>query len=298
MDWNDFRYLLAIERTGSIAAAAKQLGVTKSTASRRLAALEKALGARLVDRGPRGLSLTDAGREALEAARGMDDALALLPARIAGASETKAVGVVKLTAPPWLAERCLIPALATLKRQYPELEVDLLGTNQILNLAQREADLAIRNIAPQQKSLLMRKIGEIGGCVYASTLYLERKGTPTSRADVAGHDVLVYESLGGMPGFEWIREPRTGGRVAFRANDPVALVGAASAGLGLTAVPCLLGDAEPSLRRVEALGFSRCDLLLVTAEAVRTSVRVRVVSDFIVERIKGHHAELVGDRAA
>jgi len=294
VDWDDLRYLLAVHRKGSIAGAAKELGVTKATASRRLAALEEALGAELVERHPRGLTLTAAGREVLAAARGMDEAVASLADRIGAGAKGQPSGTVRLTAPQWLAERCLIPALGELKLRHPELEVDLSGTNRLLNLAQREADLAIRNQRPTQRSLLTRKIGEIGGCVYASQLYLERRGAPRSRREVAGHDVLAYETLGGMPGFEWLREPETGGRIAFRANDPAALVGAATAGLGLTAVPCMLGDAEPSLRRIDALGFARCDLFLITPAALRTTARVRVVSDFVVEMMKRHRALLQG----
>src|SRR6266478_8123518 len=192
-------------------------------------------------------------------------------------------GTVRLTAPQWIAARYVIPALPDLARQYPELDVQLVGTNQILNLAQREADVAIRNVRPKHKSLATRKVIALGGCVYASKLYLERRGVPRASDALEGHDVLVYETLGGMPGFEWMRAPGHGGRIAFRANDPEALVGAATAGLGLCAVPCLLGDPEPALRRVETLGFSRCDLLLVTHEETRKTPRVRVVTDFVVD---------------
>ena len=86
---------------------------------------------------------------------------------------------------------------------------------------------------------------------------LQRKGTPRDRAALAGHDHLVYEGLGGMPGFEWMRETTHGGAIAFRANDPESLLSAASAGLALAAAPCLLGDVQPSLQRVETLGVGR-----------------------------------------
>jgi len=294
MDWDDLRYLLAVHHTGSIAGAARELGVTKATASRRLAALEESLGTPLVERTPRGLQINAAGREALDAAEGIAERLSTLADRVATASEKQPHGVVRVTAPPWLAERCLVPALRELRSSHPAVEVQLDNTHALVNLAQREADLAIRNVRPTQKSLVSRKVGEIGGCVYASQLYLERRGAPRSRAEAAGHDVLVYETLGGMPGFEWLREPSTGGRIAFRANDPVALVGAATAGLGLTAVPCLLADAEPTLRRVDALGFERCDLYLVTPEAVRSAARVRVVADFLVETLKRHRDAMRG----
>lgn len=294
MDWNDLRYLLAVHRKGTLVGAARELNVTKATCSRRLAALEEALGTRLVDRTPGGLLLTAAGRAAIETAERIDADVGSLEQRVAATSDAQARGTVKLTAPPWLAARLLIPALSELKKEHPDLDVQLVGTNQVLNLAQREADVAIRNVKPEHKSLASRKLVELGGCVYASTLYLERQGRPRSPETLAGHDVLVYETLGGMPGFEWLRDPARGGRIAFRANDPEALVGAAAAGLGLCAVPCLLGDPNPMLVRVPELGFARCDLLLVTHEETRKTARVRAVAAFLVELAARHRAIIEG----
>jgi DNA-binding transcriptional LysR family regulator len=294
VDWNDLRYLLAVHRKGSLASAARDLKVTKATCSRRLAALEKALGTALFERTPAGLVLTAAGREVIGSAERIDADLGTLEQRLSSATDAHPRGTVRLTAPPWLAARLLIPALPELKRDYPELDVQLVGTNTILNLAQREADIAIRNVKPTHRSLASKRLVELGGCVYGSRLYLERRGVPASPDSLEGHDILAYETLGGMPGFEWLREPSRGGRIAFRANDPEALVGAATAGLGLCAVPCLLGDAEPALARVTQLGFNRCDLFAVTHEETRKTPRVRAVSRFLEALIERHRPRIEG----
>ena len=294
MDWNDLRYLLAVHRKGSLARAAKELKVTKATCSRRLAALERALGVKLVERNPAGLALTAAGRAAIAAAERVDADLGSLEQQLAAASEARPRGSVRLTAPHWLAARVLIPALPKLAAKYPELDVQLVGTNQILNLAQREADIAIRNVRPSHKSLIVRKLVKLGGCVYASKLYLERRGQPRSPESLEGHDVLVYETLGGMPGFEWLRDRPHGGRIAFRANDPEALVGAATAGLGLCAVPCLLGDPETALARVTSLGFSSCDLFLVTHTEIRATPRIKAAIDFVAELMRENQRLIEG----
>jgi len=293
VNWDDLRFLLAVERRGTLARAAKDLDVTKATVSRRLLALEEAVGTRLVERRPAGLLITAAGLELLETAKGMESAVASAEARIASSPDAKPRGPVRLTAPQWLAERLLIPALSELRARHEELEVQLIGTNAILNLVQHEADLAIRNVRPTHRSLAVRRIAELGGCVYASETYLDRRGTPPSREAVTGHDVLVYEGLGGIPGFEWMREPE-GGRIAFRANDAVALLSAVQAGLGLAALPCLLADGEPGVRRVESLGISHCDVLLVTPQELRRTARVRAVSDFVVELFKRHRSLIEG----
>src|SRR5437667_3972209 len=153
MDWNDLRYLLAVHRHGSLARAAKELKVTKGTAGRRLAALESALGARLVERKPTGFVLTDAGRAAIDAAESVDSTLVTLRDSLVGAGDTQPRGAVRMTAPHWLAARFIIPELPELKTRHPHLDVQLVGTNQLLNLAQREADVAIRNVRPAHKSL-------------------------------------------------------------------------------------------------------------------------------------------------
>ena len=294
MDWNDLRYLLAVHRHGSLARAAKELKVTKATASRRLAALERSLGTPLVERKPAGLVLTEAGRDTISAAERVDAALGALKERLSLKHDARPRGTVRLTAPQWIASRYVIPALPDLAKQYPDLDVQLVGTNQILNLAQREADVAIRNVRPKHKSLAARKVVALGGCVYASKLYLERRGVPRAPNALKGHDVLVYETLGGMPGFEWMRDPTHGGRIAFRANDPEALVGAATAGLGLCAVPCLLGDPETTLARVTSLGFSRCDLFLVTHTETSKTPRVRAVTDFLGRLFSENRAAIEG----
>lgn len=170
--------------------------------------------------------------------------------------------------------------------------MQLAGTNQILNLAQREADLALRNVRPTHASLTARKVGELGGCAYASQLYLDRKGVPRGRDALAGHDLLAYEGLGGMPGFEWMRDAPDGTTIVFRANDPEALASAAGAGLGIAALPCLVGDPLPSLVRVPSLGHGRCDLFLVAHEDARGVARVRVVADFIADVLARHRAEI------
>jgi molybdate transport repressor ModE-like protein len=294
MDWNDLRYLLAVHRYGSLARAAKELKVTKATASRRLAALERSLGTPLVERRPAGLVLTEAGRDTISAAEQVDATLGSLKERLSLKDDALPRGTVRLTAPPWIAARFVIPALPDLAKRYPDLDVQLVGTNQILNLAQREADVAIRNVRPKHKSLAARKVIALGGCVYASKLYLERRGVPRAPDALEGHDVLVYETLGGMPGFEWMRAPAHGGRIAFRANDPEALVGAATAGLGLCAVPCLLGDPEKTLDRVTSLGFARCDLFLVTHTETSKTPRVRAVTDFLGRLLSANRAAIEG----
>jgi DNA-binding transcriptional LysR family regulator len=294
VNWDDLRYLLAVQRKGTLAGAAQELEVTKATASRRLSALEESVGTRLVERRSRGLVLTAAGAELVETAGQIERAIGVVAGRLASSADSQPRGLVRLTAPQWIAERLLIPALPELKAVYGELEVDLIGTNQMLNLAQHEADIAVRNVRPTQRSLSARRIADFGGCVYASETYLALHGMPESSQTMAGHSVLVYEEIGGIPGFEWMRNQEHSAGVVFRANDARALLSATCAGLGMAALPCMLADVEPTLRRVTTLGFSLCDVFLVTNADVRRTARVRAVSKFVIEVFARNRALVAG----
>jgi molybdate transport repressor ModE-like protein len=296
MDWNDIRYLLALSRRGSLAKAAVDLGVTKATASRRLDALEEALGTTLVERRAAGFVLTEAGADAVRAGEEMERAAATLRERVAARRDDVPSGVVRLTAPPWLADKLIIPALPRFRERYPELEVRLLESNRMLDMVEREADLALRNVIPASGPLFAQRVGELAGCIYGSDLYLARRGEPRSREDLLEHDLVAYEMIGGMPGFEWIADPSFASRVAFRAVDPAGLCAAIGSGLGLGAIPCVLGETDGRLRRIEALGVGYSPLYLVAHEEMRDVARVKAVRQLVGEVLRENVDVLMGGR--
>ena len=294
MDWNDLRYLLAVHRGGSLARAAADLGVTKATVSRRIAALEESLGAQIVSREPTGMMLTEAGLAALEIAEATERLVSTLRTSPALRRDTEVAGVVKLTCPPWIAERLIIPALPPLRTQHPALELAVVGTHELADIAGRAADIALRNVIPMQGPLVCRRVGELAGCIYGSQLYLERRGTPGCREDLARHDIVAYEGMRGMPGFEWLRESPAAERIVFRAGDPVGLSSAILAGLGLGAIPCVIGETEPALRRIDSLGVGFSPLYLVSHEEARRLGRMKAVAQFVVEVLRANDDVLMG----
>lgn len=293
MDWNDLRYLLAVGERGSLARASDELGVTKATASRRLAALEEALGVALVERRPDGMTLTTAGEQALRTAKAMEASMKSLTSSLA-AQSSDLRGTVRLTAPPWISDRLITPLLPKLRESFPALEVQILGTSRLLNIEEGDADVGLRNVRPSKGALVSRRVGELAGCLYGSELYLSRKGIPNRREDLLNHDLLAYQGLGGMPGFEWMSSDPYSSRIVFRADDPMGLTAAAAAGLGLTAIPCILGETEPQLRRVEQLGLGYSPFYVVTTEALRDVDRVRAVMHLVEEAIRANEAILMG----
>ncbi len=152
MDWNDLRFVLAVQREMSLAAAARTLGVDKATVGRRIGALEGGLGIRLFERRPDGLVPTARGARVVASAQKMSTEVASLAAELAHETGLTRV-TVRLTAPQWFASGLVIPALPHFQKEHPSIEVVLVESTSVVNLAQRDAEVAVRNVKPAQISM-------------------------------------------------------------------------------------------------------------------------------------------------
>jgi|CXWL01.1.fsa_nt_gi DNA-binding transcriptional LysR family regulator len=292
LDWDDLRFLLALQRTGSLARAAALLEVDKSTVGRRLDTLEAALGEPLVQRLPAGYRLTAAGQRACETAHAMSD---LLDDLLGQSQAHAAAGVVRLTAPAWFSRMVLIPALPEFRAEYPQLELEFLTTNLVVSMTKREADLAIRNLRPEERGLVSRRLGELGSMLYGSNEYLASTGPLDDRDSLARcHFVSYHERLSHIEGFAWLEV--LGAPVAFRASDTLALAEACTAGLGLAVLPCWLGDAAP-LQRVALAGHCQETIWLVMPSELRHRPALRGTANWVA-RLFALHAARLGGRMA
>jgi DNA-binding transcriptional LysR family regulator len=286
------RVLLAVQRAGSLAKAAKDLGVDKATVGRRLRALGNALGVQLVERVANGYRLSAQSNAAVDAAAQIDAVVSELEART-GSEE----GAVRVTAPVWFARHVLIPATARFRELHPTVQVNLLTTNQLLDLGKREADVAVRNVRPTQQSFVVRRAGVLGSALYASAAYLAARGTPATREALRGHHVIAYaDRITYSPGLTWLES--AGLHVAFRATDTVTLHDAARAGIGLAALPCYVGDADKELERLPAFGVDQDEIWVVSHADSRASPRIRAVSQWIIDLFAEHASKLSGGEPA
>ena len=174
LDWTALRDFLAVAETGSLSRAARRLGVSQPTLTRRMAALEERLRTELFRRTPRGVELTEAGESILPAARQMEQEAHAVELAISGRDAALA-GLVRVTATEGLGIHWLTPALAEFQLAHPAIEIQLLLQNQVLNLLQREADIAVRLSRPLQSDLVARKVGELAFGLYASREYLDER---------------------------------------------------------------------------------------------------------------------------
>src|SRR3954451_23618777 len=174
LDWDDLRFVLALRRAGSLSAAARLLKVEQSTASRRLTALEAAVGAQLAARTPEGLTLSEAGNLVSDLAHSIDGGVEELLRRIGG-EDQRPEGVVRLSSSESFSP-FLMAGLVPLRQEHPKIQVQLVVNSAALDVMRRDADVALRLFRETNPALVTRKIGVIGWSVYSSQAYLDRTG--------------------------------------------------------------------------------------------------------------------------
>jgi len=282
MNWDDYQIFLALQRGQSHARAARALGVNATTIGRRLAALEGALGARLFQRTPAGLSLTPSGEAILVRVERVEAELLAAQRELAGA-DTRAVGTVRLTSGDALASYVLVPGLVELRRRHPQLFIELRADTRALDLSRREADVALRLARPKEPSFIARRAGHMRFALYASRPYLDQRGTPRAAKELAEHDFIGFEAeLDQVPQVKWLRRLLREPRWVFRANTTTAQAAACAAGHGIALLPTFVAAHEPNLvPLLPRLDGPVRELWAVTHADLRKNARVALVVDWL-----------------
>jgi DNA-binding transcriptional LysR family regulator len=297
LDWNDLRYFLAVARSGTLAGAARTLGVKHSTVGRRLDALERAIGAALVVRGETGVQLTPLGESLVPRAETVERAVQELQANAVAQG-----GQIRVAVPTGLMNLFtphLPELLAELRRKYPDTSLEFLSAIRPVDLTKGEAELAIRVGPVTDETLVARKIGESGWSLFAAPEYLARHPAPADPRDLSGHDVLGFNpEYASLPGAKWIAEHGAGANIVLLHRGIEDLVASAVAGLGLAVLPCLAGDREPRLARVTSEILGRQNLSIVYRREVLLSQPVQTVIRFITGVLRTHTQVMRGGAAA
>lgn len=295
LGWDDLRYVLAVRRHGSLGRAAKALGLNKSTISRRIAAIEHELGVALLQRSPRGYEVTAQGEAAIAAAEQIERVVNELVGAVGDADRT-AKGTVRVTVPAWFAQHVIIPALAAFREAYPGLDVHLITTDEVLDLGRREVDIAIRNLRPTQRSLIVRKAGVVAFAMYAARKYLAARGAPSDREDLKRHQLIAYrDAVAYVDAYRWTNA--LSDRVAFRATDATSMLDAVVAGLGIGVLPCFLAQGAPDVVCLQDVGPPAPEVIwLVTHPDTVEIARVRAVTRWLLE-LFARNADTLAGRA-
>ncbi|CAB3631911.1 MAG: LysR family transcriptional regulator [Achromobacter sp.] len=278
-DWQDLYYFTVLARTQSLSAAARELQVEHATVGRRIDALEKSLGLRLVDRLPRSRPLTEDGRALARLAGAMTE-IATGVEQLSRIASIEVAGTVRVSAPPSLASHCIAPCMAALRERHPKLNVVLLPSRSRVALDRGEADIALRTVRPEEEALVRRKIGVVRFALYGSPGFGEQ---PADQWRFIAYD----ESGDALPQQAWLHQIRRHRPVVFAASDLAAQQMAARSGLGAVVLPTIVGDSDAMLQRlaVEGEAPSR-DLWLAVFPDLRRSPAVKAVMDFLVECVQ------------
>ncbi len=281
-EWSDFKVLLALARAGSVAGAARELQVDNSTISRRLAALEDAVGAKLLIRGGREFAWTAEGRTLLQAGETME-AATTLAMRAVRTAKVEVDGTVRVSVSPGFVPVLMRGMLPALREAHPSLRVELGGAYHRVDLAKGDADIAVRMVRPEERDLVARQAFDVGWFAYAAASYLEARGWPKRFDELAQHDLVLYvEAMHNVPPLRWMEAYRGTARELSRVDNLEVACQAIAAGGGIAVLPAFIADPVPGLRRVFADRVAVNTGWIVYHEAARDASRVRVVVDALL----------------
>ena len=276
--WDDLLYVLSVGRTGSLSAAARDLGVTHSTVFRRIGKIEAQLRVRLFDRLRDGYAPTAAGETMIALAAEMDEDIVALERRLAG-EDLRPSGTLRVTTTDTLIIT-VAPLLAKFRGLYPEIRVELVTGNEMLNLSRRDADVALRPTANPDETLVGRRLAGVAFAVYGSKQYLAAVGGGDLNRN---HEWVGFDdSLSHLAAYAWLKRNADPERVAMRATSFMAILEGVANGMGLAVLPCYIAARRPELVRVsEPLPDVTTDLWLLVHDDLRHAARVRAFVDFI-----------------
>ena len=295
--WDDFKLVNAIAEAGSLPAAAVALGLDHSTVFRRLRQVERALGTVVFERHRSGYVPTVAGAEIAAVAERMQAEMNAVLRRVAGQAPSPA-GEVRVATNDALLLDLLMPLFAAFQAACPEVRLDLVCGNESANLSRRDADVAIRATAAPPETLVGRKAARIAWAAYRPAELAAAAVSEDRLAEVETRWVGFGDALAGLAAAGALREWVPGDRVVARFDTIGGVAGAVEAGMGCGLLPCFVGDARDGLARLTGpLDRLATNLWLLTHDDLRQVPRVRVLLDFLAERL-GRSRDVIEGRLA
>ncbi|WP_149539718.1 LysR family transcriptional regulator [Siccirubricoccus phaeus] len=290
LDWDKLRVFHAVAEAGSFTHAGETLNLSQSAVSRQIQALEEALQVPLFHRHARGLILTEPGETLNRTVREVFAKLAMTEALLTESRERPA-GRLKVTCTTGFGSTWLAPRLSRFLALYPDVSVTLLLDDSDLDLAMREADVAIRMHPPRQPDLIQRHLASFGWRVCGAPAYLKSAGIPLRAEDLDAHRLIVWgDHRPPIDEVNWLseagRRPGAPRRAAVEVNSLTGMLRAVQSGLGLAALPDYMGaELDDLLQVLPELKAPKLDAYFVYPEEMRHSKRVSVFRDFLVAEL-------------
>ncbi|MDI7861282.1 LysR family transcriptional regulator [Rhizobiaceae bacterium n13] len=282
MDWNDLKFFLAVANARSLSAASARLGVSASTVSRRIEALEAALQVKLFRPHRDGYDLTPAGKELLSPAERAEAQMRVFE-RTAREKDSDLAGPVRIDAPELLGQEVLLPGLADFLIGHPDIRIEMHSTVRPVRLAGEEADIVLRLVRPERGSYRQRKLGHVDFGLYAAPDYIARNGAPASPAELHRHRVIGWtEDLRYLTMAAWLEALCPGLTPALRLSSLGAQVAAVRKGLGIAVLPSFAGGVSGLVEVLPETPRLMPDLWMLLHEQSTDLPRVRLASDAVV----------------
>jgi DNA-binding transcriptional LysR family regulator len=293
IDWDRVRIFHAVAAAGSFTRAADRLGLSQSAISRQMGALEETIGTPLFHRHARGLILTEQGEILLETANDVARRIATVETTLSEV-RNEAAGHLRVNTTVGLGTVWLTSHLYGFRERYPDITVELVVSDSDVDLAMREADVAIRLQRPTQPDLVQKRLMTVHTHIYGSARYLRANGTPTTVADLDGHSLIAYgqQWQPPVPSLNWILaagrddDDLQSRKPTITINNVFGMLRACEEGLGLASLPDYLSGTAATLERVlpeiEGPSFTA---YFVYPEELRASKRVAVFRDFLLEKV-------------
>jgi DNA-binding transcriptional LysR family regulator len=289
-DWDDVRFFLAVAKTGSFSAAATQLNTKQTTVGRRIQALERRLGAKLFDRHRHGMEVTPAARGVMVQAESMLSNATSIERHLAGLDREMA-GVVRIASTEGIAAHWLVPRLNQLRRTHPDIIVQVISGDQVLDLATRQADLAIRFFRPTSNQLVAARVGQFNMSIFAAPSYIEQYGLPQKLEDLREHHIVDHTTLHSLSAMKpWSEVVERSSNVVLRTNSSHSAMEAVKASWGLSIFPSYSSKTANLIEAPINLGIVR-DIWLVSHEETNKGARIRAVIDYIRDAFRQDERE-------
>ncbi len=279
MNWDDMKLFLAVARSGSISGGAKQLGVRHSTVSRRLRSMEEKLGTRLIERKKSGYELTVAGEQIKQSAMHMEREMLGVNETLLG-KDANLVGPLRVSAINNMASSILMPIFARFSEKHPQVELHIAVSNLDVSLAQREADVAIRLTNSPTDTLIGKRMLTVSSTIYGNRQYLENIRQQASEPKWIGVNCCQFHKT-------WTKQYCRHQSHTFYSDDTLLTLSAIREGLGVSYLPCFMGDADPLLKR-----YSDPDpqhdlgLWILLHPDLKRTARVLAFRDYMIKNIQ------------
>ncbi|MCZ4279516.1 LysR family transcriptional regulator [Kiloniella laminariae] len=303
--WRDLRTVLAVAEEGSLSAAARNLGISHATVFRHINQIEEKLVVKLFERGREGYSLTAAGERLAALAGRFDQDLIGLERQIQG-QEIEPAGLVRITTTDTLLINFLSPMLVALQQRFPEIELEIDCSNEIVNLNRRDADIALRPSKEAGDNMIGRRLSDIAMAIYCHKSYAQQHFQGHILSDLKEIPLAILqqqiwvgpgEKLFYLPLARWLREQGFQPSVRSRHNSLLAVADAVRAGAGLAVLPCFMADEDDNLLRIaRPLPELTGELWLLTHPDLRNVGRIRACMDFLAEEVTSRRSLLEGRR--